>query len=772
MQQEVIRKYENKCIQDYPAGCVTMCPVHVDAKKMINYIQNEDFDNAVKVFQKKVPFPRIISRICDNPCQQHCKRQEIGGSILISELEKACVNYGKLNKKTKKPFKKNGKKAAIIGSGLSGLTVALFLYEKGYEVHVYEKKDCLGGSVNSFDEERLPRELIEKDLSIFDATDINIHLSIEVGKDVAFLEIYDEYDAVYLGTGDKGNSFDIDKDDNNKIIIDSNTFQTSMPGVFTGGSIIRKGNKYSPIMSISNGKRAAISMDRYAKKVSLAEGRKDEGQYYTKLYTNISNMNSIETVFPKDKIAGFKKDEAIQEAARCIQCDCLECVKVCKFLEEYKSYPKKYVREIANAVNIIHGVRKSKKLANSCTYCGLCEEVCPNSLDMGGFCNIAKTEMVKNGDMPPAIHDFPIQDMIFSNSDRFDLYRHQPGTNTSKYAFFPGCQLSALKPDYIIKSYGDLTKQLSGGVGLFLRCCGAPAQWAGRKPLFEETLKEFYNIWEKAGKPIIVYACSTCHQILSENFEDIQLVSIWQVFDKYGLPERDKPDFNNKTIALHDPCTSRHVSILQDSVRNVLGKLGYQIDELKYSKDLTKCCGFGGLVSFANKSLAKEMIYDRIRESDRDYVAYCAICQDHFLSEGKSTWHLLDFIYGDKNTIKNQKRLSFSQRHENRIKLKNKVMKEVFNEMYDENIEEHEKIELIISDEVQNKMEERLILASDIQKVIYNAESTGNKILNPKTNRFTSYYKPGIITYWVEYGIDDQKYIVYNAYSHRLEIKE
>ena len=92
--------------------------------------------------------------------------------------------------------------------------------------------------------------------------------------------------------------------------------------------------------------------------------------------------------------------------------------------------------------------------------------------------------MVKQGRMPPSAHDFPIRDMLFSNGEKFALTRCQPGTETSRHLFFPGCQLSASAPEHVRKTYAFLCQKLQGGVGLMLRCCGAPADWSGRVDFF------------------------------------------------------------------------------------------------------------------------------------------------------------------------------------------------------------------------------------------------------------------------------------------------
>ena len=43
------------------------------------------------------------------------------------------------------------KKIAIIGSGFSGLSSAAHLAKEGYEVHVFEKNECLGGRARKFE---------------------------------------------------------------------------------------------------------------------------------------------------------------------------------------------------------------------------------------------------------------------------------------------------------------------------------------------------------------------------------------------------------------------------------------------------------------------------------------------------------------------------------------------------------------------------------------------------------------------------------------------
>ena len=83
-----------------------------------------------------------------------------------------------------------------------------------------------------------------------------------------------------------------------------------------------------------------------------------------------------------------------------------------------------------------------------------------------------------------------------------------------------------------------------------------------------------------------------------------------------------------------------------------------------------------------------------------------------------------------------------------------------------------DQIRLIIPPDVAGLMEDRAILVADVQRVIFHAESTGEKFVNPATGLSLAYLRPGRVTFWVEYsGSDEEGYHVHSAYSHRMEMK-
>ena len=363
MDQKQLREQENRCIQEQAPACAATCPVHVDARGIAAEIAKGNFAAALKLYRKAVPFPGIISRICDQPCKTACLRKDFGGAIEMAALERAALEFGNSGAEPVKRLPKKSKTVAVIGGGISGLTVAHDLARKGWGVVILEAGDRLGGGLWKSPPDLLPRDVLVNDLKIIEELEIEVRLNMSVGGSGAnghgtFLgKLSQEFDAIFLGVGPHSSEIpDLQMNDNGQIAIDPLTFQTSNEKVFAGGDVLRVSTmypnrelKHSAILSISDGRSAAVSIDRFLQKVSLTASRVNEGSYDTKLYTNTSTTTSQALLIETDLSTRYNIEVAETEAARCIQCECLECVKVCPYLDHYKGYPKKYIRDVLDS---------------------------------------------------------------------------------------------------------------------------------------------------------------------------------------------------------------------------------------------------------------------------------------------------------------------------------------------------------------------------------------------------------------------------------------
>lgn len=773
MDLEQLQAMEAKCTQENLPRCIAACPIHVDARGMMTAVRKGDFAEGYALFAKTAPFPGIISRVCDHPCQEACKRAEVEDGLAINALERACRDFNTkpLNENSWIPHK--DKKVAVVGAGISGLTVALQLARKGYKLTVFEAGHEFGGRLLKIPEAKLPRQIIAEDFAILTKLGVQAKFGVTVsnnaGADVLFNDLLTEFDAVYLGPGqvkaaDLGLGLEMDSD--GCIRIDPVTLSTSMPQVFVGGSYRQDKSDLSLINAVSDGQSAVISIDRALQGVSLTVNRTQGGSLPTRLFTSTEGVEPQPVVAMADPGQGYTREEATAEAERCLNCQCMECVKLCEYMKHYRSYPLSYARQIYK--NMTSAVRRSNQMINSCSMCRLCEVVCQDDFSMADICRKARETMVSTGKMPRSAFEFALRDLAYSNSDLCAMARHEPGFSQSKVMFYPGCQLSGSASGQVIRVYNYLREKIKDGVGLMLGCCGAPADWAGEKEIFGKTIQSIKSGWERMGKPKVILGCPTCFMIFKNNLPDIPIEFLGTFLDQIGLPA--VPAAGSCTLAVHDSCTTRYEREIHDSVRNILRQLGHKVEELKTSREFTECCGYGGLMQIAHKDLAHKVVDRRISESDKDYVAYCAMCRDNFTNRGKKTYHLLDLIFGDEaGKITARPPVGYSQRHENRARLKTAFLREIWGEAVQDKAA---LVKLVISDEVSALMEDSLILVSDLQQVIEYAERTGHKMQNRTNGHFIAYHKPAYVTYWTEYSAGENGFVIHDAYSHRMEITD
>ena len=408
------------------------------------------------------------------------------------------------------------------------------------------------------------------------------------------------------------------------------------------------------------------------------------------------------------------RESAVAEASRCIQCHCDECIKGCVYLQHYKKFPRILTREIYNNVSIIMGDHMMNRPINACSLCGQCRILCPNGYDMAEICKLARENMVYTDKMSLAVHEFALMDMVFSNEEAF-LCRKQPGFDTCRYVFFPGCQATAIAPATVRAAYLDLCNRLEGGVALMLGCCGAICDWAGRYEMYEDTVKFLDEKLAQLGNPVIIAGCPTCKKELSRH----ETVGIWDVLETVGLPEKAKR--MDRPIAIHDACGARGDSQTQDAIRRIAEQMGCTVEATEYDRDKSPCCGYGGLTQYTNKEVAKKMADKCLERSDLPYLSYCMACRDRFAREGRESMHLLELVYGTSA----QACPDISEKRYNRLSLRNTLLSEVWNE----DVEEVDLgFTIDYTTEAIEMMDDRMILKTDVIRVLQNLKETGEAL--------------------------------------------
>lgn len=193
------------CQALFRSPCQHVCPAEIDIPGYIYLISQGRYEEAVGLMRERNPLVSICGRVCDNPCEAKCRRQDIEEGLAIRELKRYATDCVLNNGGYPLPLveKKKGKSIAIVGSGPAGLTCAYHLARMGYQVTVFEALPLAGGMLAvGIPEYRLPRAVIKKEIEAIKKIGVEIKTGVNIGKDMTLAEIFDKgYQAVFVASG-------------------------------------------------------------------------------------------------------------------------------------------------------------------------------------------------------------------------------------------------------------------------------------------------------------------------------------------------------------------------------------------------------------------------------------------------------------------------------------------------------------------------------------------------------------------------------------------
>ena len=712
--------FADKCFRDTPPPCAAVCPLACDVREFVKLMQRGSYRSAWRVYRNRVIFPSIVARLCPGRCASACVRGRLFDSAVdLKALEMACAEKMAGKKPDRFAILKKDRSVAVVGAGLSGLSAAYRLASFGYSVTVYEKTDRLGGAVG---EALDPRWCHDELLREFTAVDC----AFVFGREISSLDEISA-DAVYIATGAGGESF-----------------PDSRPGAFRGGALLGA----DLMESIAQGLRAADAVD-----VFMKIGRSDydpsiplrtpDERYYSLHYD------------PTVKTDPSGKGEA--EAFRCMRCNCSECYDVCPLMEKDRFFPRKMCVETIATLKPNMSKRTAVYMIMGCTDCKRCRDVCPESIDMGRCLDNARIDFYESGAMSPAFHDYWLQDMAFSLSEEAYLVLRPDGEKDPGIVFFPGCQLGASLPDYVIRTY-EAIRSAEEDAALYLGCCGVPARWAGIKAEADAVAGRIRTEWERLGRPKLLTACPTCARNLRESLPEAEIESVYVWLA--GRPEALPAAKGGGTVYVSDPCASAEDPAAAEAVRNLLEKAGFTVYNEKTDPG---CCGFGGHIYSSDRELHAAFARRRTEGVEGILAAYCANCRDVFAAAGSDARHVLGLLLGVDESRRRPPELD--ERRENRRRLKR---------FYTGAPEPEKKKEppVVIPPELIDKMDRELILRSQVEENIRRAEAAGDSLYDEAADLRYAHARFGTVTLWTAYRPGDGELRVVNVYAHRVEIRE
>jgi len=200
--RRIIREYTT---DDCTTPCQRACPAGIDICEYIQQIERGDFHRAVQVIKERNPFPTLIGRICPRPCEDDCRRGLIDEPVAINFLKRFAADFEKENSHRIQPYKapETGRKIAVVGGGVEGLSTAFFSARLGHSPTVFESTHQLGGLLRSaIAAYRLPADILDWDIKGVIEMGVAAETGKALGKDITVNGLLQEgYKAVFTALG-------------------------------------------------------------------------------------------------------------------------------------------------------------------------------------------------------------------------------------------------------------------------------------------------------------------------------------------------------------------------------------------------------------------------------------------------------------------------------------------------------------------------------------------------------------------------------------------
>lgn len=184
--------------------CKSACPAGIDVPRYVQLAAEGKYGEAIAVVREKLPFPGILGRACFAMCETACRRGQLDDPLSIRNLKRiAADNDTGIWREHSKRLPATGRKAAIIGAGPAGLTVAYYLAKQGHTVTVFDAQPGPGGMARyGIPSYRVPVEIIEEEVA--EVAAVGVEFRFETRIDNVDTLFGDGYEAVFIGIGAQG----------------------------------------------------------------------------------------------------------------------------------------------------------------------------------------------------------------------------------------------------------------------------------------------------------------------------------------------------------------------------------------------------------------------------------------------------------------------------------------------------------------------------------------------------------------------------------------
>jgi glutamate synthase (NADPH/NADH) small chain len=205
-QQPQAAEQSERCLECGNPYCEWKCPVHNYIPNWLKLVSEGNIWEAAELAHQTNTLPEVCGRVCpqDRLCEGACTLNDGFGAVTIGSIEKYITDTALEQgwRPDMSGVKPTGKRVAIIGAGPAGLGCADILVRGGVTPVVYDKHPEIGGLLTfGIPEFKLEKEVVTRRREILEGMGVEFELNTDIGNDIQFQTLLDEYDAVFLGMG-------------------------------------------------------------------------------------------------------------------------------------------------------------------------------------------------------------------------------------------------------------------------------------------------------------------------------------------------------------------------------------------------------------------------------------------------------------------------------------------------------------------------------------------------------------------------------------------
>lgn len=192
----------SRCLVCYNAPCEGACPAGVPISTFIRRMRLGDFGGALRSIIEKNIFAGTCGLTCPRGmlCEEACILGRNSLPIRIRDLQLAAYLYGK-DELLERRKVDSGKRVAILGGGVAGISCAYYLRGKGASPVIFEKHQKIGGMLTRIiPQYRLIKDVVDGEVA-YATREIDVRTECDPAKLTLKLLRDQGFDAVFISTG-------------------------------------------------------------------------------------------------------------------------------------------------------------------------------------------------------------------------------------------------------------------------------------------------------------------------------------------------------------------------------------------------------------------------------------------------------------------------------------------------------------------------------------------------------------------------------------------